>query len=148
MQIKINTDNNIQGDERLKDVARGLVEQGLGHVLARLTRVEVHLQDENAHKGGSDDIRCMIEARPEGLAPQAATHNDADIEAAVRGAAKKLRNLLESEFGKLDPRRATLRLRRGGGPGGGGHRAPPARSGHALAPCPSGPVVPSVLRGT
>lgn len=105
MQIKINTDRNIQGDERLKEAARALVEQGLGHVLARLTRVEVHLQDENAQKGGADDIRCMIEARPEGMGPQAATHNDADVEAAVRGAAKKLRNLLESEFGKLDRKR-------------------------------------------
>jgi len=105
MQIKINTDHNIHGDERLKEAARALVEQGLGHVLARLTRVEVHLQDENAQKGGSDDIRCMIEARPEGMAPQAVTHNDADVDAALRGAAKKLRNLLESEFGKLDRKR-------------------------------------------
>ncbi len=105
MQIKINTDNNIHGDERLKESARALVEQGLGHVLTRLTRVEVHLQDENAQKGGSDDIRCMIEARPEGMGAQAVTHNDADVEAAVRGAAKKLRALLESEFGKQDRRR-------------------------------------------
>lgn len=105
MQIKINTDNHIHGDERLKEAVRMQVEQGLGHILARLTRVEVHLQDENAHKGGSDDIRCMIEARPEGMAPQAATHNDGDVDTAVRGASKKLRNLLESEFGKLDRKR-------------------------------------------
>lgn len=105
MQIKINTDRNIQGDERLKEQVRALVEQGLGHVLARLTRVEVHLQDVNAHKGGSDDIRCMIEGRPEGMAPQVATHNDADVEAAARGATRKLRSLLESEFGKSDRHR-------------------------------------------
>jgi len=105
MQIKINTDKNIHGDERLKEAARAMVEQGLGHVSARLTRVEVHLQDENAQKGGSDDIRCMIEGRPEGMAPQAVTHHDANIEAAVRGATKKLRALLESEFGKLDRKR-------------------------------------------
>ncbi|KPQ06128.1 MAG: hypothetical protein HLUCCA12_11805 [Rhodobacteraceae bacterium HLUCCA12] len=105
MQIKINTDHNIRGDERLKEVARTLVEQGMGHVLNRLTRVEVHLQDENAQKGGADDIRCMIEARPEGLDPRAVTHHDADIEAALRGASKKLRALLESDFGKLDSKR-------------------------------------------
>lgn len=105
MQIKINTDKNIHGDERLKEAARALVTQGLGHLLARLTRVEVHLQDENAQKGGADDIRCMIEARPEGMAPQAVTHHDANVDAAVRGAAKKLRALLESEFGKLDNKR-------------------------------------------
>lgn len=105
MQIKINTDRNIHGDERLKESVRAMVEQGLGHVLSRLTRVEVHLQDENADKGGSDDIRCMIEARPEGMAPQAVTHNDANVESAARGATKKLRNLLESEFGKIDRKR-------------------------------------------
>ncbi|MCC5972173.1 MAG: HPF/RaiA family ribosome-associated protein [Pararhodobacter sp.] len=105
MQIKINTDHNIHGDERLKESVRQMVEQGLGHVLSRLTRVEVHLQDENALKGGADDIRCMIEARPVGMAPQAVTHNDANVEAAARAAAKKLRNLLESEFGKIDRKR-------------------------------------------
>lgn len=105
MQIKINTDRNIHGDQRLKDAARALVEQGLGHLIARLTRVEVHLQDVNAQKGGADDIRCMIEARPVGMAPQAATHNDANVEAAVRGAARKLRAVLETDFGKADQRR-------------------------------------------
>lgn len=105
MQIKINTDRNIHGDERLKEAVRALVEQGLGHLLARLTRVEVHLQDVNAQKGGSDDIRCMIEARPQGLDPFAATHHDADVEAAARGAVRRLRSLLESEFGKLDRKR-------------------------------------------
>ncbi len=105
MQIKINTDRHIQGDERLKEAVRAIVEQGLGHTLSRLTRAEVHLQDENAHKGGSDDIRCMIEARPQGRDPLAATHHDADVEAAARGAARRLRALLESEFGKADRKR-------------------------------------------
>ena len=105
MQIKVNTDSNIQGDERLKEVVRAMVEQGLDHLAGRLTRIEVHLQDENAQKGGPDDIRCMIEARPEGMDPQAVTHKDADVEAAVRGAARKLRGLLETGFGKLDSRR-------------------------------------------
>ncbi|MCC5999269.1 MAG: HPF/RaiA family ribosome-associated protein [Pararhodobacter sp.] len=105
MQIKINTDRHIQGDERLKEVVRAIVEQGLGHTLARLTRAEVHLQDENGQKGGADDIRCMIEGRPQGMDPLAATHNDANVEAAARGAARKLRALLETEFGKVDRKR-------------------------------------------
>ncbi len=105
MHIKVNTDRHIQGDERLKEAVRALVAQGLGHTLDRLTRAEVHLQDENGQKGGGDDIRCMIEARPQGRDPLTATHNDADVEAAARGAARKLRAALDSEFGKADRRR-------------------------------------------
>jgi hypothetical protein len=33
------------------------------------------------------------------------THNDANVDAALRGGAKKIRALLDSEFGKLDKRR-------------------------------------------
>jgi len=104
MQIKINTDRNIQGDERLKEVAREIVSHGIAHFTARLTRIEVHLQDVSAARSGPQDIRCMVEARPEGLRPVAVSHNDATVEAALRGAAKKMNTLLTSEFGKLERR--------------------------------------------
>ena len=104
MQFQLNTDSHIQGDDRLAEIAREIASGALGHHLARLTRIEVHLQDENAAKGGPDDIRCMIEARPEGMKPLSATHNGADVEAALRGAGRKLRNLLDSEHGKLGRR--------------------------------------------
>jgi hypothetical protein len=105
MQIQINTDSSVRGDTRTEEVAREAVLAALGPLAARLTRVEVHLSDENARKGGADDIRCMIEARPEGMGPLAVTHNDADIVAALRGAGRKLRALLDSEFGRRDARR-------------------------------------------
>jgi hypothetical protein len=46
-----------------------------------------------------------MEARPQGLRPIAASHHDADPDAAMRGAAKKLARALDNEFGKLDARR-------------------------------------------
>jgi hypothetical protein len=104
MQFQLNTDANIQGDERLAEVAETLVTAGLGHMIGRLSRVEVHLADVNGAKGGGDDIRCTLEARPEGMQPQTVTHSDANVEAALRGASKKIRALLESEFGKLERR--------------------------------------------
>jgi hypothetical protein len=58
----------------------------------------------NGAKGGADDIHCTVEARPEGMQPQTVTHNDANVDAALRGASKKLRALLDSEFGKLGRR--------------------------------------------
>ncbi len=104
MQFQLNTDANIQGDDRLAEVAEQTVASALGHLTDRLSRIEVHLADANAAKGGSDDIRCTIEARPEGMQPQTVTHNDANVEAALRGGAKKIRSLLDSEFGKLGRR--------------------------------------------
>ena len=105
MQFQFNTDNHIQGDDQLADKAESTVTGALGHLTDRLSRVEVHLADLNGAKGGADDIRCTIEARPEGMQPHTVTHKDADIDASLRGAGKKLRTLLESEFGKLDKRR-------------------------------------------
>lgn len=101
MDFQLNTDSNIKGDERLSEVAENTVVSALGHLKDRLSRVEVHLADVNAGKGGDDDILCTIEARPKGMQPQAVTHAGANVEAALRGASRKIRNLLDSEFGKL-----------------------------------------------
>jgi hypothetical protein len=109
MHIQVNTDRNIQGDQRLEEIARQIVTQAVANLAPRLTRIEVHLQDENAHKSGPDDIRCAIEARPEGMRPLSVTHNDAAVEPALRGASRKLKALLDSEFGKLDRRPDPIR---------------------------------------
>lgn len=104
MQIQLNTDNHLHGDARVQEVVERLVTQALGPVATRLSRVEVHLKDLNADKGGVD-IRATLEARPEGLRPFGAHHDDTGIESAVRGAAKKMRARLEHEFGKLADKR-------------------------------------------
>lgn len=104
MQFQINTDHNIQGDIRVAEVAEQIVTAALAPLVGRLSRVEVHLNDVNAQKGGADDIRCVVEARPEGMKPLAVTHHDATVEAALKGGARKLRALLDREFGKLDRR--------------------------------------------
>lgn len=104
MQFQLNTDSSIQGDVRLGELAEEIVTSALGHLTGRLTRVEVYLADVNGAKGGADDIRCTVEARPEGRQPQTVTHTDANVEAALRGGAKKIRALLDSVFGKIDER--------------------------------------------
>lgn len=104
MQFQLNTDANIQGNDRLAEVAETVVTSALGHLIDRLSRIEVHLADVNGAKGGADDIRCTVEARPEGMQPQTVTNNDANVDAALRGAGKKIRALLDSEFGKLERR--------------------------------------------
>lgn len=104
MQLQLNTDANIQGDDRLAEVAENAVVSSLGHLTSRLSRIEVHLADVNAANGGSDDIRCTIAARPGGMQPQTDTYSPANVEAALRGGARKIRALLDSEFGELTSR--------------------------------------------
>lgn len=100
MQIQINTDNTIDGNQSLKVKVLEIVEHHLARFGDRITRIEVHLQDENAQKGGKD-IRCKIEARVAGLQPIAVDEIEEDWERATRGAAAKMVRSLETRFGKL-----------------------------------------------
>ena len=87
-----------------EDAAREEVSHALQRFEERLTRVDVFVKDLNADKGGRDK-RCTIEARPRGLAPIAAHADAADIPAALKGAAVKLRGRLQSLHNKRDPYR-------------------------------------------
>lgn len=105
MQIQINTDHNIQGYESAAATVRATVENALARFSAHITRVEVHLGDENANKRGSNDKRCMMEARVEGHPPVAVTHHAATIGQAIDGAAEKLLHRLEHTLGRLHSHR-------------------------------------------
>lgn len=107
MQININTDRNIQGHEELVARFSGVVESALSRISDRITRVEVHLSDENSNKkGGNDTMRCVMEARLEGRRPIAVTHQAATLDQAVDGAADKLTGLIESTLGRLRDQRS------------------------------------------
>jgi ribosome-associated translation inhibitor RaiA len=102
VQIQINTDRNIEGHEALAAQVSGVVESALSRFSDSITRVEVHLSDENSDKkGGNDNMRCMMEARLEGRQPVAVTHQAATVDQAVDGAADKLTRMIESTLGQL-----------------------------------------------
>ncbi|MDP2604002.1 MAG: HPF/RaiA family ribosome-associated protein [Deltaproteobacteria bacterium] len=102
MQIQINTDRNIEGHEALAAQVTGVVESALSRLSDHITRVEVHLSDENSDKkGGNDNMRCMMEARIEGRQPIAVTHQAATLDQAVGGAAGKLTRMIENTLGRL-----------------------------------------------
>jgi len=105
MKIQLNTDVNIDGTEALAAQASATVEHALEHFAERITRVEVHLSDENGAKSGQHDQRCMLEARLEGRQPLAVTDDAATIEQAVHGAAQKLVRRLDSTLGRLHDHR-------------------------------------------
>ena len=102
MQFQISTDKNIDSSEQLAQEVQATVEATLGRFGEQLTRVEVHLSDENSHKSRGDDKKCVMEARPAGMQPVAVTHVAATLDQAVEGAAEKLERLLDSTFGRLN----------------------------------------------
>lgn len=102
MKIQINVDRNIEGHEALAVQFSGAVQTALSRISEHITRVEVHLSDENSNKkGGNDDIRCMMEARVEGRQPIAVTHRAATLDQAVDGAAEKLTISIKSTLGRM-----------------------------------------------
>ncbi len=111
MQIEVTTDHNVKGSDELIRKVEADLDAALSRFSERLTRIEVHLGDENAAKSGAADKRCTLEARPIGQKPVAVTDHAATLDEACRGAAEKLRNLLESRFGRLEDRQrgATIR---------------------------------------
>lgn len=101
MKILVNTANNIEGPEDLAAQVQSVVESALHRFSNRISRVEVHLGDENSHKTGQHDKRCMMEARLKGRQPTAVTHQAATLKDAVDGAVKKLRTSIEKTLGRL-----------------------------------------------
>jgi len=101
MHIQVNTDNNIEGREELATQVEAVVEEALSRFSRQITRVEVHLSDENSHKSGQNDKRCLMEARLEGRRPTAVTHQAATLGQAIDGAADKLQKVIESTLGRL-----------------------------------------------
>lgn len=101
MDVFVNTDNSVEGDETLATEIETALRHALDRFAGRLTRLEVHLSDENSHKHGADDKRCLIEARIAGRQPTAVTHFAPDVQRAVAGATDKMRSALDTVFGKL-----------------------------------------------
>jgi hypothetical protein len=111
MLIQVNTDGNVDGREKLVRY----VEAEVGSILSRfadhITRLEIHLSDENADKPGNTDKRCLMEARPAGRPPVAVSHEGATLEDAWTGAAKKLARLLETTLGRAGDRKGGASIR-------------------------------------
>lgn len=102
MQIQINTDHNVEGREKFSEQVTRLIEGMLSRWSEHITRLEVHISDENSDKSGKDDKRCLMEARLEGLQPVAVTHHAESLDQAIHGAAEKLKHRIENILGRLD----------------------------------------------
>lgn len=91
MTIQYNTDSTISGDQRNQEFFTNLISTELENFSNHITRLEVHVSDENGKKDGINDIRCLIEARLEGRQPIAVSNQADTVELAVSGATDKLK---------------------------------------------------------
>ncbi|ABG59013.1 HPF/RaiA family ribosome-associated protein [Cytophaga hutchinsonii] len=98
MTIQFNTDKNVASNERTANYLSSMISDSLDRFSEHITRIEVHLSDENSSKEGGDDKRCVLEARMEGKKPFAVTNNADTIEKAVSGAIDKLTTTLEKNL--------------------------------------------------
>jgi hypothetical protein len=114
MHVEVSTDRSVEGDAGLRQQVTEEVEGALARFSDQLTRVEVHLGDENGARGGTTDKRCAMEARPAGLPPVAVTHHAATVAEACRGAVRKLQRLLDTQLGRVESRAGRESIRRPG----------------------------------
>lgn len=96
MQILIHP-SSIASTPALTDHAIRCVTQALRHVAEHVTRVDVHLHDDNGPKHGSAQ-RCVVEVHVARQHPLAVHHTSADLYASIKVVTGKLRRLVEKRL--------------------------------------------------
>ena len=104
MQIQINIDHNFEIHETTMAQFRSTVQSALSRFSEHITRVEIHLSDENADKSGQNDKRCLLEARLERRQPMAVTYAAASLSQALDGALDKMTRMIDSTLGRAQQR--------------------------------------------
>lgn len=100
MNIQINTGHNIRGNEALIAKFSSTINSALIRMSDHITKIEVHLKDEDGDKKGKNDKRCMLEAHIEGRQPIVVTDHAGTLNQALDGAINKLISMMESILGR------------------------------------------------
>ncbi len=101
MQININTDKTIERHAGLDEHVHSVVNAALNRFGEHISRVEVHLSDNNSQKSADGDNRCLMEARVTGYQPIAVSDHAATLHQAIGGSADKLKRAIDSALGRL-----------------------------------------------
>ena len=101
MNIQLNTDKNIQGTEKLEKFVSEKINRSLKRFAGKITRIEVHLSDQNAQKSSPDDVQCKIESRIAGLQPIIVKGKGNTKEKAFNDAIVKMKGAFNTAMGKL-----------------------------------------------
>ena len=109
MQIIINSGNQVGLKADQVEQWQTEIGSSLERFRDWITRVEVHLTDVNSQsKGGPDDIRCLMEARPANKQPVSIEVRSASVDRAIREATNTLERRLS---GIVDKARTESRRR-------------------------------------
>jgi hypothetical protein len=100
MIIQINADKTLNGDNRHQEYFSSQIKEELERYESHITRVELHLKDENGKKEGVNDKTCVLEARLKGKQPIAVTSQADSIEKAVSEAIDKMKVAIATIIGK------------------------------------------------
>ena len=103
MQTQINF-GDVDSSDALSQRVHEQVDKALAHVHRSVTRVEVHLRDDNAGKHGNQDKRVVMEARPEGHQPITVDAKGEDMYKVIDDAAAKLGRALKSHLERIAER--------------------------------------------
>lgn len=102
MQIQLNSDKHMDRSPGLQEHVERVLAQELKHLAERVTRIEVHFNDESGGKTGDNDKRCQLEARVAGMQPISVEHRASSIHLALNGAAEQLARALQTSQGKAE----------------------------------------------
>lgn len=101
MNIQVNCDHNIKGGQDLNAFVESSLTEAFDRFNRAITRIEVHLSDENAGKTGGNDKKCLLEARVSNYAPVVVSHHADSLHEAIEGATTKLMRSLDDMVGKM-----------------------------------------------
>lgn len=96
MTIQFNADKNLHVHEAFGAKLEDQLSNELSRFSEHITRLEVHLSDENGPRSGENDKKCLLEARLKGRQPIAVSDMADTYELAVNGATEKLKKSLDS----------------------------------------------------
>lgn len=101
MIILMNTDKTLSGDSETQEYFTSQVKESLKKYQSHISRIEIHLKDENGIKDGVDDVSCLIEARLNGRKPIAITSQADTKEHAFSAAVRKIEGAIGSVLGRI-----------------------------------------------
>ena len=104
MEVQITTDHNIEGSMGLNEYLGATLKDDLARFGSHLTKVDVHLADENSHKDTPNDKRCILQASVKGRPPIVVKNHADTVELSFTGALSKLVSSLDSQLDKLKNR--------------------------------------------